>query len=133
MSGPLLDRIDCFVAMPRVAAGELLRAPQPETSAPVAGRIARAWALALERNGGRPNAALAGRALRRRAALDGPALRFLERMAERGGYSARATHRALRVARTVADLRARDRISAEEIAAAVALREPRAEGGQRAA
>ncbi len=132
VSGPLLDRIDCFVAMPRVPPRELLRAPEPEASAPVAARIAVARALALARNGGRPNAALAGRRLRATAMLDPTASRLLERMAEQGAYSARSVHRALRVARTVADLHGNERIGAAEIAAAISLREPGTELGSRA-
>lgn len=124
VSGPLLDRIDCFVAMPRVAAPELLRVGDAEGSAAVARRIGAAWAAALARNGGRPNAALTGRALRERAGLEPPAAALLERLAERSRYSARATHRALRVARTVADLQGRERIAPEDVAAAAALREP---------
>ena len=133
VSGPLLDRIDCFVAMPRVAAHELLRAPEPEASAPVARRVAAALDVALTRNGGRPNAALAGRHLRRVSTLDPPAARLLERLADQAGYSARGTHRVLRVARTVADLRGRERISADDVAAAIALRQPDGERRRRAA
>ena len=119
--------------MPRVAAHELLRAPEPEGSAPVAQRIARAWDVALARNRGRPNAALAGRRLRQLATIDPAAARLLERMADQGRYSARATHRTLRVARTVADLRGRERISGDDVAAAIAFRQPDGEGRWRAA
>ena len=133
VSGPLLDRIDCFVAMPRVPPQELLRAAEPEASAPVARRIADAWDLALARNGGRPNAALAGRRLRGAAPLDAAATRLLERMAEGGAYSARSIHRAVRVARTVADLRGLERLEAEDIAAAIALRQPDRGASRRAA
>ena len=133
VSGPLLDRIDCFVNMPRVAAHELLRAPEPEASAPVARRIAAAWHVALARNRGRPNAELTGRRLRQVATIDPPVARLLERMADQAGYSARATHRALRVARTVADLRGRERIAADDVAAAIAFRQPGGAGSRRAA
>jgi magnesium chelatase family protein len=133
VSGPLLDRIDCFVAMPRVPSRELLRAPEPEASAPVARRIADAWGGALARNGGRPNAALTGRHLRLAAPLDASGTRLLERMAEGGAYSARSVHRAVRVARTVADLRGRERIAADDIAVAIALRQPDHGAGRRAA
>ena len=123
VSGPLLDRIDCFVEMPRVPPHELLRAPDPECSEPVARRIVAAREAARERNGGRPNAALAGRRLRLLAQADRDATRLLERMAERDGYSARATHRAFRVARTVADLRGHAGVTAEDVSAAIALRQ----------
>ena len=123
VSGPLLDRIDCHVGMPRVRSDELLRAPDPEPSVVVAARIAAARSGARERNGGQPNAALVGRRLRQLAQPDREAARLLERMAEREGYSARATHRALRVARTVADLRGHVTVGADHIGAAIALRE----------
>ena len=123
VSGPLLDRLDCSVSMPRVPAAELLAAPEPEASSAVAARIARAWELARERNGGLPNAQLTGRRIRSLAALDGPAARLLERMADEGRFSARATHRALRVARTVADLRGDVRVTVDDVTAAFALRQ----------
>ena len=109
--------------MPRVPPHELLRAPDPEASEPVAHRIALARAAARKRNGGRPNAALAGSRLRLLAQPDRAATRLLELMAERDGYSARATHRALRVARTVADLRGHAGVTAEDVSAAIALRQ----------
>lgn len=133
VSGPLLDRIDCFVAMPRVPSHELLRAPEPEASAPVARRIADAWGVALARNGGRPNATLVGRRLRVAASLDTAGTRLLERMAEGAAYSARSIHRAMRVARTVADLRGHERVAAEDIAVAIALRQPDRGASRRAA
>jgi magnesium chelatase family protein len=129
VSGPLWDRIDCVVAMPRVPAADLLAAPDPEPSGPVAERIARAWATACERNGGRPNAALSGRRIRAVAELQEEAARLLERLAEDGRFSARATHRALRVARTVADLRGHAGVGADDVTAAFSLRQP--EPGER--
>jgi magnesium chelatase family protein len=123
VSGPLVDRLDCYVAMPRVPAQELLAAPEPEASAPVAARISLAWEMARERNGGRSNAELSGRRVRNLAALEPPAMRLLERMADEGRFSARATHRALRVARTVADLRGHAGVTVDDIASAVALRQ----------
>jgi magnesium chelatase family protein len=123
VSGPLLDRIDCSVSMPRVPARELLAASEPEPSALVGARIASAWELARQRNGGRPNAQLTGRRIRGVAALDRPAARLLERMADDARFSARATHRALRVARTVADLRGHVGVGVDDITAAIALRQ----------
>jgi len=126
VSGPLLDRIDCFVTMPRVRPGELLGGPEPEPSAAVATRIAAARRLARERNGGRCNGALGGREIRRLAQLDEAGLGFLQRAAEERRHSARAVLRLLRVARTVADLRGHERVGRDELAAALSLREPTA-------
>jgi magnesium chelatase family protein len=122
VSGPLIDRVDCSVSMARVPAHDLLAAPEPEASGRVAERIAAAWGVAMQRNGGRPNAHLSGRRIRTLAGLDRAAAQLLERMADDARYSARATHRALRVARTIADLRGHAGVTSADITAAVALR-----------
>lgn len=124
VSGPLLDRLDLRVELRRVPAGALLTGAPPEPSRPVAARIAEARARALHRNGGRPNAELSGASAVRFAALDGPARRRLEELAERGGLSARGVHRLLRVARSVADLAGADRVEEATILAAAGLRDP---------
>ncbi len=123
VSGPLLDRIDLRVVMPRMAPEEIVRLDQPEASAVVARRIGRAWSIALERNGGVPNAALRGQVLLRACALEAGARRDLDELAQRLELTARGIHRTLRVARTVADLRGRTVVGGEELAAAAALRD----------
>ena len=79
VSGPLLDRIDLRVVMPRLDAAELVGAARPEPSASVAARIRQAWERALARGGGRPNGLLRGRRLLEACALDGPPERPLRR------------------------------------------------------
>ena len=69
VSGPLLDRIDMQIEMARVPPAELLGSKQPEDSATVARRILAARDRALRRNGGRPNAHLAGSAVQGACAL----------------------------------------------------------------
>jgi len=103
VSGPLRDRIDLWVTMPRVPAASLVSGPEPESSATVAGRITTARARAtLDR--GRTNGRLRGRALRRACRLTEVATRRLADLAETELASGRGTERLLRVARTIADL-----------------------------
>lgn len=121
LSGPLLDRIDLHVEVPHLPAEDLLNAPAGEASSAVRERVARAHALALARQG-TPNQALQGQQLDRMAALDEAAARFLQTAAARMGWSARGTHRALKVARTIADLAASEQVGVAHVAEAVQYR-----------
>lgn len=103
LSGPLMDRIDLHVEVPALAQDELLDAPAGESSAAVQARSVQARARALERQGC-ANMALQGQAMEHHVRLDPDARKFLNVAAARLGWSARATHRALKVARTIADL-----------------------------
>ena len=103
ISGPLLDRIDLHVAVPALPAQELLQAPAGEASATIAQRVAQARERALARQGV-PNQQLQGQQLEQHLQLDPAAATLAHTAAERLGWSARATHRALRVARSIADL-----------------------------
>jgi magnesium chelatase family protein len=101
----LLDRIDLCVEVPTVPLSELgaERGAHDEDSATVRQRVIRARQHALAR-AGRPNAEISNRELERDCAL-GPAERkWFDTALERLGLSARAYHRTLRVARTIADL-----------------------------
>lgn len=121
LSGPLLDRIDLHVEVPHLPAEDLLNAPAGEASSAVRERVARAHALALARQG-TPNQALQGQQLDRMAAPDEAAARFLQTAAARMGWSARGTHRALKVARTIADLAASEQVGVAHVAEAVQYR-----------
>ena len=112
VSGPLLDRIDFRVSVPRVPPHELLSGPPGEASAVVAGRIAAARRRAIGRSGA-TNGRLAGEALLHACALDWAADRTLTELAAARGMTARGVHRALRVARTIADLGERERVGTE--------------------
>jgi magnesium chelatase family protein len=104
VSGPLRDRIDLWVAMPRVAPLALVGGPDPESSAIVGPRIAAARAVAAARPPGRLNARLTGRSLRAACRLTRAAERRVVALAELERASGRGTERILRVARTIADL-----------------------------
>jgi magnesium chelatase family protein len=103
ISGPLRDRIDLWVHMPRVAPEEYVGGPAPEGSAPIAARIVEARGRQLARSGC-VNARLSGRALRGVCGMGPAEEAHAIRLAELEGWSARGIERLLRVARTVADL-----------------------------
>jgi magnesium chelatase family protein len=124
VSGPLLDRFDMQIEMTRVPPQALLRGPDPESSADVRRRILGARALAVTRNGGRPNALLPGTSVLAACALDRAASRALEDFASHHHMSARSVHRLMRVARTIADLDGRGAVSAQDVNGAGNLRDP---------
>jgi magnesium chelatase family protein len=103
ISGPLLDRIDLHVDVPALAPRDLERRHAGETSAEVRARVCAARERQLRRQGA-PNARLAGGELETRAALTADASRMLRDASARLGFSARAHHRVMKVARTIADL-----------------------------
>ncbi len=110
LSGPLLDRIDIHVEVQALAPEELLHttaqspnAMPTESSAAIAQRVIQARERSLARQG-QLNRALEGKALEEQIVLDEAARKFLNTAAARLGWSGRSIHRALRVARTIADL-----------------------------
>ncbi|WP_266169189.1 YifB family Mg chelatase-like AAA ATPase [Dyella subtropica] len=105
ISGPLLDRIDMRVDVPRQPLTELgaRRSAHDEDSATVSARVMKARHQALAR-AGRSNAEISTRELERDCALGSAERAWFEGALERLGLSARAYHRTLRVARTIADL-----------------------------
>jgi magnesium chelatase family protein len=122
LSGPLLDRIDLQVSVPRPAAAELRQdAPPGEASAAVRARVAAARRLQLDR-AGRLNAGLGPNELARDCRLGATEQTLLDRAVERLQLSARAAHRSLRVARTIADLGGGGRIETAHLAEALAYR-----------
>ncbi|PRD68514.1 ATP-dependent protease [Malikia spinosa] len=121
LSGPLLDRIDLQVEVPALPAQDLLGAAPGEASAQVRVRVLAARDRA-ERRQGQTNQQLEGSALAQHAGLDDAATQFLQKAASRLGWSGRATHRALRVARTIADLAGSERIEVAHLAEAMQYR-----------
>ena len=121
LSGPLLDRIDLQVEVAAVPPDALLAQPQGEPSAVVAARVAAAHARQLARQGV-SNAQLEAGALDKHAALDDAASRFLQQAAARLGWSGRGLHRALKVARSIADLAGADQIAVAHLAEALQYR-----------
>ncbi|MDZ7811297.1 MAG: YifB family Mg chelatase-like AAA ATPase [Arhodomonas sp.] len=124
ISGPLLDRIDLFCEVRRLAATELRSAARGEDSASVRARVVTARERQRRRDGVAA-ASLATDALERACALDAEASQLLEAACERLRLSARGYHRCLRVARTIADLAGSEAVTAAHVAEAVSYRERR--------
>jgi magnesium chelatase family protein len=122
LSGPLLDRIDLMLNVHRPSSGQLGGAGPVTTSAEARARVVEARER-QERRAGASNAHLSAGELRRHAALDDAGARMLAVAYESGRISARGHHRVLRVARTIADLAARDRVLAQDVATALGLRQ----------
>ncbi len=103
LSGPLLDRIDLHIDVPAVPATDLLQAQAGEATALIRARCMAARERAIARQG-KSNQALQGQEIDVHVLLDEAAAKFLNVAAARLGWSGRSTHRALKVARTIADL-----------------------------
>jgi magnesium chelatase family protein len=122
ISGPLLDRLDLHVEVPRVAA-ETLRnvGPAPESSLVVGQRAGEARKTQLLRQG-KSNARLSNTEVDRHCTPDEQGLLVLERAMRRFALSARAYHRILKVARTIADLEAASDVTIAHVSEAIGLR-----------
>lgn len=122
VSGPLLDRIDLQVEVPRVPQSELRgEAPPGEDSLTVRERVVACRELQLAR-AGVPNAWLQGASLLQHCPLRVPEQQLLDRVVDRFGLSARAYHRLLKLARTIADLGRSARIESPHLAEAISYR-----------
>jgi magnesium chelatase family protein len=125
LSGPLLDRIDLRLRIPRLTKDELLGSEPGEPSAPVRDRVQRARERQRERLVGvgvTCNAHLPGPLARREARLDRAAERLLERAVESMALTGRGFDRGLKVARTVADLEGAEAVSEAHLSEALSYR-----------
>jgi magnesium chelatase family protein len=103
ISGPLLDRIDLRITVPRLPPDDLLKTPTSESSESIRARVCAARDLAMKRQN-TPNAYLMGQALRKHVALTSAAESFAQLVSKQLALSGRGFDRLLRVARTIADL-----------------------------
>jgi magnesium chelatase family protein len=128
ISGPLWDRLDIQIAVAPVKATDLALPPSRESSADVASRVRASRAIQIHRysmsglDGVTTNAQCPAPLLEEFCQLDWEGLKLLEMAAETHGLSARGYHRALRLARTIADLDASRSIRVLHLAEALSLR-----------
>jgi len=123
VSGPLLDRIDLQVEVPRLAPAELVEMPQGEPSEAVLARVENARRRQRERGGeGCSNADVELPKLRQYCRLGQEEKRFMFTAADRLSLSGRGFDRCLRVARTIADLAGREEVGVADLAEAVQYR-----------
>lgn len=128
ISGPMLDRIDLRVDVPAVTAADLIRPSSAEPSAAVAERVARARATQAERYAAlglqdiSVNARCPASMVEEVAATDAAGTALLAEASEKLALSARAYHRVLKVARTLADLEGREAVGRIHLAEAISYR-----------
>lgn len=125
LSGPLLDRLDLLVPVARPSAAALAAA-DGRSSAAVRDDVEAArerQRRRLRTSGVSTNAAMDARLVLEHVRLAGAAARCLDRAYDGQRLSPRGRHRVLRVARTVADLAASERVGAEHVLTAIALRQ----------
>jgi len=128
ISGPLMDRIDIRIDVPAVSAVDLIRPRPAEASAEVAKRVAAACERQQDRFvwAGKPeistNAKCSTTLIEKVAEPDSGGLQLLRDAAEKLKFSARAYHRILTVARTLADLDGSDTVGRLHLAKAISCR-----------
>jgi predicted ATPase with chaperone activity len=131
ISGPLLDRIDIHLDVPRIPHEQLSDRRPGELSAAIQERVARARDIQATRFTGTAlltNADMGPKELRQHAALDDATETLLGAAVRQMGLSARAYHRVLKLARTIADLAAEECITTAHVAEALQYRPRVAEG-----
>lgn len=128
ISGPLLDRIDLRIDVPAVSASDLMRPTPCEPSAAIAERVAHARRVQRERFAGlgmattTTNATCPSALMEEIAAPDAAGAALLQEASDKMGFSARAYHRVLKVARTLADLDGAPAVGRIHLAEAISYR-----------
>lgn len=123
ISGPLLDRIDIQISVPALSEAELTAAGAGESSAAIRARVQAARDRQMARQG-MPNAALGTREIDALCTPDAAGEALLKQAIARLNLSARAYHRVLRLARSVADLAGSEAIAPAHLAEAIQYRRP---------
>jgi magnesium chelatase family protein len=126
ISGPLLDRIDIHLEVPAVSYAELAAEPEEENSATIRARVEQARSVQRARfhghRGVHANAHMTARDLKRYCRLSASVESLLRQAVTRLGLSARAYHRVLKIARTIADLAGSVELSTAHVSEAIQYR-----------
>lgn len=125
VSGPLLDRIDIQLEIPRVDFAELYSNEEEESSEKVRARVIKAREIQLKRFKGKKyftNAMMSNEDVKKYCQLDRNAKILMEQAFNKLGLSARAHNRILKVARTIADLEGKENITTDNLAEAIQYR-----------
>ena len=126
ISGPLMDRIDLYVEVPALEYEEISRKSTPaESSAEIKSRVNAARQIQTERygqDGPSCNARMGQKELQKYCALDEAGQALMKGAFDRMGLTARSHDRILRVARTIADLDASEKVEVHHLAEAIQYR-----------
>ncbi len=128
LSGPVLDRIDLWVNVPRLTRSELTEAQAGESTATVLARVAAARAHQHARGQTVANAELTSDDAGRYADMDAAGRALLDRAIDSLALTARGLHRSIRVSRTIADLAGAERVERAHLAEALGYRSPSGSG-----
>lgn len=129
VSGPILDRIDLHVEVPRLAFEKLAASERAEASAPIRARIEAARAAQAARLSGHgilTNSEMTPSLVRQYCVLDNPSQQLIKQAVDSLHLSARSFHRLLKVSRTIADIAGEENILITHLAEALQYR-PRTE------
>ena len=121
LSGPFLDRIDLIIEVPALPAETLAEKPDGEASASVRERVMAASARQHGRQA-KPNSRLSVREIEAQCTPDETGTLLLQKATAQLNLSARAWHRILKVARTIADLAGAEQVGAAHVAEAIQYR-----------
>jgi magnesium chelatase family protein len=125
LSRPLLDRIDIQIDVPRVEFREILGSKKSEDSQDIRDRVIRARQRQMERlreSGVLCNAQMRNREVKRFCPVSGTIRELLQAAVDKLGFSARAFHRVLKVARTIADLEGAGELGTAHVSEAIQYR-----------
>lgn len=121
ISGPLLDRIDIQIEVPVIEHQELFSQVEGETSKSIKQRVVQARQKQIDRQN-KPNSQLQGQEIETHCVLDDACLKLMQQTMDKLAWSARACHRVLKVARTIADLAQSESILMPHLAQAIQYR-----------
>ena len=126
LSGPLLDRIDMHLEVPSIKFNELTDKKDGESSTAIRLRVGKAQLIQKNRFPKRPttyfNSQMRTADLKHHCEINPSGLKLLEKASDRLGLSARACHRIIKIARTIADLAENEKISPSHLAEAIQYR-----------